>query len=97
MGANLVAPIQQYSLVLTLVLAVVWLGEALTPLRAIGIILVVAGPALTHERQKSVAARTFGCRSGFQPIPSELSRRLCLRNALGRRLWHQSGSGWHGL
>jgi uncharacterized membrane protein len=51
-GANLVAPIQQYSLVLTLVLAVVWLGEALTPLRIIGIILVVAGPALTHERNK---------------------------------------------
>jgi len=54
-GANLVAPIQQYSLVLTLVLAVVWLGEALTPLRIIGIILVVAGPALTHEGNKPPA------------------------------------------
>ena len=54
-GANLVAPIQQYSLVLTLVLAVVWLGETLTPLRIIGIILVVAGPALTHERNKPPA------------------------------------------
>ena len=52
MGANLVAPIQQYSLVITLVLAVVWLGEALTPLRVIGIILVIIGPALTHERDK---------------------------------------------
>ena len=50
MGANLVAPIQQYSLVITLVLAVVWLGEALTPLRIIGIVLVIVGPALTHER-----------------------------------------------
>ena len=44
MGANLVAPIQQYSLVITLVLAVVWLDEALTLLRIIGIVLVIVGP-----------------------------------------------------
>jgi uncharacterized membrane protein len=47
MGANLVAPVQQYSLVITLLLAVLWLGESLTVLRIIGIILVVAGPAMT--------------------------------------------------
>jgi len=47
MGANLVAPIQQYSLIITLVLAVVWLGEAITVLRLLGIACVVAGPALT--------------------------------------------------
>lgn len=47
MGANLVAPVQQYSLVITLLLAVFWLGESLTVLRIIGIILVVAGPAMT--------------------------------------------------
>jgi uncharacterized membrane protein len=46
-GANLVAPIQQYSLILTLVLAFVWLGEPLTVLRLIGIVLVIAGPAMT--------------------------------------------------
>lgn len=46
-GANLVAPVQQYSLIITLVLAVLWLGEPLTLLRLIGIALVVAGPALT--------------------------------------------------
>ena len=46
-GANLVAPVQQYSLIITLVLAVVWLGEALTVLRIAGIALVVAGPMLT--------------------------------------------------
>ena len=46
-GANLVAPVQQYSLVITLVLAIVWLGEALTPLRILGIVLVVVGPTLT--------------------------------------------------
>jgi uncharacterized membrane protein len=47
MGANLVGPIQQLSLVLTLVLAIWLLGETLTPLRVIGILLVVLGPFLT--------------------------------------------------
>jgi uncharacterized membrane protein len=47
MGANLVGPIQQVSLVLTLVLAIVVLGESLTPLRMFGIVLVVLGPMLT--------------------------------------------------
>ena len=56
MGANLVAPIQQYSLVITLVLAIVWLGEALTLLRIIGIVLVIVGPALTHERGNTAPA-----------------------------------------
>ena len=71
MGANLVAPIQQYSLVITLVLAVVWLGEALTPLRAIGIILVIVGPMLTHARGRaasSPAAASHEAGGGAQPF-----------------------------
>lgn len=56
MGANLVAPIQQYSLVITLVLAIVWLGEALTVMRILGIICVVAGPALTLGPGNKAAA-----------------------------------------
>jgi uncharacterized membrane protein len=55
-GANLVAPLQQYSLIITLVLAVVWLGEAVTILRLIGIVLVVVGPALTHKSDKARSA-----------------------------------------
>lgn len=55
-GANLVAPLQQYSLIITLVLAVLWLGEPLTVLRAIGILLVVAGPALTLSPEPKPAA-----------------------------------------
>jgi drug/metabolite transporter (DMT)-like permease len=46
-GANLVGPIQQVSLILTLVLAIVILGESLTPLRMFGIVLVMLGPMLT--------------------------------------------------
>ncbi len=47
MGANLVGPVQQVSLILTLGLAVWILGESLTVLRAIGILLVIVGPMLT--------------------------------------------------
>lgn len=54
-GANLVAPLQQYSLIITLVLAVVWLGEAVTPLRLIGIVLVLVGPALAHQSDKGTS------------------------------------------
>jgi uncharacterized membrane protein len=55
MGANLVAPVQQYSLVITLLLAILWLGESLTLLRIIGIVLVVVGPSLTLRGGKSLA------------------------------------------
>jgi uncharacterized membrane protein len=47
MGANLVGPLQQISLVLTLGLAILVLGETLTVLRLIGIGLLVLGPAIT--------------------------------------------------
>ncbi|MBP1888184.1 EamA family transporter [Sinorhizobium mexicanum] len=47
MGANLVGPPQQMSIVVTLVLAILILDENLTPLRLFGILLVVIGPALS--------------------------------------------------
>jgi uncharacterized membrane protein len=56
-GANLVAPVQQFSLVITLLLAVVWLGEPITVLRMIGIALVVVGPALTLGPERTKAER----------------------------------------
>jgi drug/metabolite transporter (DMT)-like permease len=55
MGANLVAPVQQGNLLVTLALAIWILGEHLTPLRVLGIILVVLGPALTYERGKKTS------------------------------------------
>lgn len=54
-GANLVAPVQQYSLIITLVLAVLWLHEPLTLLRTLGIALVIAGPGLTLKPEKPAA------------------------------------------
>lgn len=53
MGSNLVAPVQQGSLIVTLALALWILGERLTLLRLIGIGLVVLGPALAYERAES--------------------------------------------
>lgn len=47
LGTNLVAPIQQVNLVVTLCLAIWLLGEQLTPLKILGIALVLIGPALT--------------------------------------------------
>jgi uncharacterized membrane protein len=56
-GANLVAPIQQCSLIITLALAIFWLDEPLTLLRLIGIALVIAGPAMTIGPGKRPADR----------------------------------------
>jgi len=52
MGANLVAPVQQSNMLVTLALAIWILGEQLTPLRIVGIGLVVLGPALTYGRTR---------------------------------------------
>jgi uncharacterized membrane protein len=46
-GTNLVAPVQQINLILTLVLAVLILGETFTPLRLLGIALILLGPSFT--------------------------------------------------
>lgn len=70
MGANLVAPIQQYSLIITLVLAIVWLGEALTVMRILGIICVVAGPALTLGPDKKPVAAPAAVKA-FEPAYGE--------------------------
>jgi uncharacterized membrane protein len=57
-GANLVAPVQQINLIFTLLLAVWILGETLTPLRMLGIALVLLGPSFTlrESKAKSVPA-----------------------------------------
>ena len=59
MGANLVAPVQQSNLLVTLALAIWILGEHLTPLRVLGIMLVVLGPALTYEGKSRKTSDTI--------------------------------------
>jgi uncharacterized membrane protein len=56
MGANLVGPVQQLSLPLTLGLAIWILGETLTVLRILGITLVMLGPALTLPGKRPSAS-----------------------------------------
>jgi drug/metabolite transporter (DMT)-like permease len=69
MGAVLTGPVQQSGLIFTLAIAVLVLGEALTPLRIIGIILVVGGPALSlrdglGRRRRAKAAAVEAASSG---------------------------------
>jgi drug/metabolite transporter (DMT)-like permease len=75
MGANLVAPVLQSSIVVTLALAMWILAEYLTPLRILGIGLVMLGPALAYEpRQKRETAEVAGeaqDRTVFQPNYAE--------------------------
>ena len=97
MGANLVAPVQQGNLLVTLALAIWILGEHLTPLRVLGIILVVLGPALTYERgrrrHRSRHAGRADRERSAQGVPPELRRGLHLRAAVLDRLRHQPGAG----
>jgi uncharacterized membrane protein len=51
-GANLVAPIQQVHLIVSLTLAIWLLGEELTTLRILGIALVLLGPSLSMRPNK---------------------------------------------
>jgi uncharacterized membrane protein len=76
MGANLVAPVQQSNMLVTLALAIWILGEHLTPLRVLGIVLVVLGPALTYKRTSRKSADAQGSaeraeRKTFQPNYAE--------------------------
>lgn len=59
-GSNIAGPVQQFQLLLSLTLAIVLLDESLTPLKVLGIILVVSGPSfIIHGRavEKRRAAR----------------------------------------
>jgi uncharacterized membrane protein len=72
MGVNLVTPVQQITLVVTLALAIGLLGESLTPLQLVGIALVFLGPALTAERSDRAGASTRATRpQAFTPRYAE--------------------------
>jgi len=51
-GANLSGPVMQFNLVVSLILAIAFLGEALTPLRILGIGLIAIGPAILARDQR---------------------------------------------
>lgn len=70
-GANVVGPVQQTGLLLGLTLAVVVLGETLTPLKIVGIVLVVSAPAyilrMRRRQQRAEAAISGGGKPAFTP------------------------------
>jgi len=51
LGTNLVAPIQQVNLIITLLLAIWLLGEQFTALKVLGIALVLLGPSITMRER----------------------------------------------
>jgi uncharacterized membrane protein len=72
-GTNLVAPVQQINLIFTLLLAILILGETLTPLRLFGIALVLLGPTLTfrpdsQERRQPLGADVTVAATGDLPV-----------------------------
>jgi drug/metabolite transporter (DMT)-like permease len=56
-GSNLAGPVQQVQLLLSLGLAIWLLGETLTPLKILGIILVVSAPAYILRARAKATAR----------------------------------------
>ena len=65
MGANLASPVQQWSLLVTLTLAIVYLSETLDILKMFGIALMVLGPSIV------VGARRMRSRPEASPTKPE--------------------------
>lgn len=70
-GTNLVAPVQQVNLIVALCLAVWLLGERLTFLRIIGIVLVILGPSLTFRDKKQKTLQRPVSEQKITPIDAE--------------------------
>ncbi len=75
-GTNLAGPVMQFNLVVSLALAILFLDETLTVIRILGILLIVAGPALV-SRQGVRAGRSPG-EAGFTPRMLEGYAFACL-------------------
>jgi uncharacterized membrane protein len=56
-GANLAGPVLQFNLVVSLALAIAFLGETLTVLRILGILLILVGPAVVSRDTTRPAGR----------------------------------------
>jgi uncharacterized membrane protein len=65
-GTNLAGPIMQFNLVVSLVFAILFLGETLTLPRIVGIILIFAGPAVV-SREGAKRSRAAVAGAAFKP------------------------------
>lgn len=68
-GANLAGTLQQFDLIISLALAVIVLGEVLTPLRIMGIALVIIGPALAFSGEAGRSKSAEASQSSMQFTP----------------------------
>lgn len=67
MGSNLTGPIQQIDIVVSLALAMWLLGEYLTPMRIIGILLIICAPMLTFKSDMQQARGEGSRKLKFTP------------------------------
>lgn len=71
-GSNLAGPLTECSVLVALTLAVLLLGESLTPIKVMGIVLVLAGPALAIDRPDAkTKAKPPASDSVFRPRYAE--------------------------
>ena len=72
-GTNLSSPIQQWEVLVTLVLAIVFLGEKLTPIAMFAIALLVLGPAIAARIEQQRAARSAGAKAVAETVAPEVT------------------------
>jgi drug/metabolite transporter (DMT)-like permease len=73
MGANLTGNLQQFDLVLSLALAIWLLGETLTPLKVVGIILVVIGASMRPGKPASPSSTELPADASAEPADAVLA------------------------
>jgi drug/metabolite transporter (DMT)-like permease len=66
-GSNLAGPVQQTQLLLSLTLAIVFLGETLTPLKIAGILMVVSAPMYILRSQAQARAQANSAGAAAAP------------------------------
>jgi drug/metabolite transporter (DMT)-like permease len=69
MGANRAGPVVGTSTLAAVTIAVLWLDETITPLKAVGILLVMIGPALVARRRRPARASAPAAASDGPPRP----------------------------
>jgi uncharacterized membrane protein len=70
-GSNLAGPLQESSVLIALAFAVFLLGETLTGLKIIGILLVLGGPLVIVEIGKKPKKKPEGAKPSFTPLYAE--------------------------
>ncbi|WP_375257252.1 EamA family transporter [Citreimonas sp.] len=97
LGATLSTPVQQLSILISLVLAFIFLGETVNTVNVLGIALVIVGPMVMMRRRKATTAA--GRAKGFEPqyLPGTLWGMVCALGYGASPLFIALGIGDGGL